>query len=234
MGRALTGTRQSGRGRTSAKGGNLRVALFGSDTLCRVCLRLLLREQLGDVEVIDMVGAEGAAREAPQGRKVDVAIYSTICPTGVQSTSLKEIMDRLPGVPIAIHTAAADPEILQRFVLEGAAGIISSKASSDVATAALKLVAAGGRYIPPDLLQRPARAPREQLNDVGLRGRFGQLTRREAQVLELIAKGLSNKEVAKQLGLAEATVKIHVRSILKKMKVKNRTQLALLVARLEA
>ena len=181
-----------------------------------------------------MAGGEGAARQPAQGRKFDVAIYSTICPTGVQSTSLKEIADRLPGVPIAIHTAASQPETLQRFVLEGAAGIISSKASSDVAAAALKLVAAGGRYIPSDLLQRPASRPHEPSNNAALRGALAQLTRREAQVLELIAKGLSNKEAAQQLDLAEATVKIHVRSILKKMKAKNRTQLALLVARLGA
>jgi DNA-binding NarL/FixJ family response regulator len=152
----------------------------------------------------------------------------------LEPSGLKDVSDLFPGVPIAVHTAGCDSDALQYLVDQGAAGIIPASASAEVAMAALRLVAAGGRYVPSDLLQRPARRPQGPLNNAALRSAFGQLTHREAQVLEFVAKGLSNKEAAQQLGLAEATVKIHVRSILKKMKVKNRTQLALAVVRLQS
>jgi DNA-binding NarL/FixJ family response regulator len=191
----------------------------------------LLKDRLGAVEVIDLASAEDAARFVSRGRKADAVLYTVICPQSLASPTLKEVSDLLPGIPIAAHTAGVDKEHVQGLVDQGAAGLISTDVSADVAMAALKLVAAGGRYIPPDLLQRPARPSQERMSTVALRTAFGQLTRREAQVLELVAKGLSNKEVAKQLGLAEATVKIHVRSTLRKMKAKNRTQLALLAVR---
>ena len=87
---------------------------------------------------------------------------------------------------------------------------------------ALRLVLAGGRYLPPALLAEAATTP-EVVGDGVTPAALG-LTERQQQVLHCLVQGLSNKEICRVLGLAEATVKIHVSAILKALRVTSRTQ----------
>jgi two-component system, NarL family, nitrate/nitrite response regulator NarL len=113
----------------------------------------------------------------------------------------------------------------------GARGYVSKSASESVLRHALGLVASGEVYLPGQVLTRWTERRREPLGRLAACGRKGAaavLTPRQCDVLTQIALGLSNKEIGRSLGLLESTVKVHVKTILKKLAASNRTQAAML------
>lgn len=117
------------------------------------------------------------------------------------------------GAPIVV-VSAAEPSAEVKGLLEaGARGYVHKRASSDELKAVLRFVLDGGTHVPPALLAVPSPAA-------------DGLTGRQREVLRLLAKGLSNKEIADQLGIAEATVRVHVSTVLRVLGVENRTQAA--------
>lgn len=212
----------------------LRIAFLGGPMLCRACLRGLVRETLAEAEVIEAADIETILDLAAKGRKSDVVLRTALALDDSEVLAIRDLAQALSGIPLAVHTASEDAIALRSIVEFGVAGVIPTCVSTDVMGAALRLVAAGGTYLPANIFSRGAPASRGPVSREA--GRFGldRLTRRESQVFDLIAEGVPNKEVAKELGMAEATVKIHVHNILKKLKVRNRTQLAHMAARLRA
>jgi DNA-binding NarL/FixJ family response regulator len=115
----------------------------------------------------------------------------------------------------------------------GAMGFIPKSANNAVMLSALRLVLSGGRYVPPELLNA---VPGSALPDVNSSAPKSPaelgLTERQLDVLALMAQGKSNKQSCRELGLAEATVKIHVTAILRTLKVASRAQAIVAVNRL--
>ena len=127
-------------------------------------------------------------------------------------------------------------EDVRQSIEAGAVGYIPKSSDPEILVNALKLVLSGGVYLPPNVLGSvdPAIGAAEVIGDE-LQGeptddQFARLTPRQREVLALMAQGKSNKEIAKELGLAAGTVKIHVSSIFKALKVSNRTR-AVIAAR---
>ncbi len=120
----------------------------------------------------------------------------------------------------------ADRDGARQCLSEGADGIIPRDADRGIVLAATRLVLAGGRYLPPEIF-----APdRDSLDLDPLVDGVAKypLTPRQRTVLGLVARGLSNKQIAHELSIAEGTVKLHVNAILKALGVSNRTAAALL------
>ena len=125
-----------------------------------------------------------------------------------------EGFDRLraahPGLPIAIMSGAARPDEIRAALARGAAGFLPKTLSGTELVAAVSQMLAGGTYVPPGLADEA-----EPL---------ANFTRRERDVLALLLKGLSNKEIARVLTVEEVTVKLHVRGLCRNLEAKNRTQ----------
>lgn len=204
----------------------LQVVLVGGGTLCRFCLRLLFEKLVDSAEVVETADIAAITDLVAQGRKIDVIVYTAVSVRDTDLSAIRELSRALPKIPIAIHTDSEDSAVLESVVAQGVTGIIPTSFCADKAVAAVQLVAAGGAYIPSTLLQGVVK----NAGDVRVAGarqkKRGRLTSRETDVFELIATGLPNKEVARRLGLAESTVKIHVQSIFKKLNVRNRAELA--------
>jgi len=214
------------------RGRPLRAMLVGGPSLCRYCLRALLNEFVGGATVIEPDCGASLSDMAAQARTCDVVLYSALCTRDNGVRFLKDLAEAAPEIPIAVHTDNEDPDYLARLIAHGVAGIIPATLTADVAAAALRLVAAGGTYYPSRMLQDVvARRKSGGLSPARAKGGAG-LTQRESEVLDLIVQGMPNKAVAQELGLAEATVKIHVQNLFKKLKVKNRTQAAYRAAQL--
>jgi DNA-binding NarL/FixJ family response regulator len=211
--------------------GRMRMILVGRRALCRNCLGLLVGRNWPEIEVVEIEESDILAGRA-ETPKADLIMYTSVCAEGADRRTFAELRRQFPGTPIVVHTDTDDPEILGGLMEQGIAGIVPTGLSPDVAVAALRLVAAGGAYVPPNLLglgpSGSRRAPAEPPS------RRNSLTRRENEVFDLIARGMPNKEIAQRLGLAEATVKIHVQNIFKKLNVKNRTQLAYVASQIDA
>ena len=144
--------------------------------------------------------------------------------------ALHKIHETLPDVPIIILSAVFDREIVQKTIDIGAAGYIPKTSSNAVILSAVNLVLSGGVYIPVELLKDTAEDEFDMLKQVekvsenqDIKDKVKVLSQRQVEVLKLIAKGQSNKQIAYELGLTEGTIKLHVTAILKLLNVYNRT-----------
>jgi DNA-binding NarL/FixJ family response regulator len=145
-----------------------------------------------------------------------------------------------PTLPLVVLSALDDPGTVKAVLAGGALGFIPKSSPHKVMVQALRLVLAGGRYLPPELMPElagddwasvPAPAARPGTAGGASAETLG-LTGRQQQVLALLAQGKSNKQICRVLGLAEATVKVHVSAVLKALKVTSRTQAIVMVNRL--
>jgi DNA-binding NarL/FixJ family response regulator len=127
--------------------------------------------------------------------------------------SLLAFRGHFPSVPVVIFSSDDDPAGIHAALAEGAAGYIPKSTPPELIVTALKLVAQGGRYIPPQALQLTSCAPAQ-----------ASLTARQKDVLRLIVRGCSNRRIAEELVVSENTVKQHVNGVFRALGACNRTQ----------
>jgi len=156
-----------------------------------------------------------------QASQLDLILLDQILPDGHGIDFLIEIKTMFPSTTIAIMSACDDTELMQQALHAGAHGFIPKVIPTPIFLTAIKLILAGGTYIHPDLYDRTL--PSQTAKKYG----GSTLTKRQQEVLNLICDGLSNKLIAYQLNITEATVKAHITVILKHYAVSSRFQLLL-------
>ncbi|MBY5931706.1 response regulator transcription factor [Tateyamaria omphalii] len=125
-----------------------------------------------------------------------------------------------PATKVVLMSGVANKDVANAAMAQGADGFIPKRLAAKSMVNAIKFVLAGERYFPFDFAEpKQAETPT---------GQFADLSEREMQTLEQLCIGLSNKEIARNLGVQEVTVKLHVKNLLAKLNVSNRTQAALL------
>ena len=172
-------------------------------------------------------GGEGALEFLEQ-EAVDVVLLDLQMPKMDGIETAGRILERHPETRVLMLTSFGNWERVYQALKTGASGYVLKDAEPEELAAAIRAVSAGGNYlgaqVASQLLQQlDAEVKEEKPPDRGI----DPLTEREAEVLALIAKGLSNREIADQLYVSEKTVKTHVANILQKLNVKSRTQAAL-------
>jgi two-component system nitrate/nitrite response regulator NarL len=151
------------------------------------------------------------------------------------SSAIAATRSRLPEMPVAVLSEEEDAETIVEAVEGGLSGYVPMSLELGPLARALIFVAAGGTFVPAELLltsfrvpaahDLPAATPADVPTPAAMRNR---LTPREIVVLVLVGQGQSNKQIARELNLSEATAKVHVRHIMRKLGAVNRTQVALL------
>jgi DNA-binding NarL/FixJ family response regulator len=146
----------------------------------------------------------------------DLILLDLNLPGAVGLSCLSALRALVPTAPIVVVSAVDDPRIMQDVIVGGAMAFVPKSASGQVLINALRVIVAGGTYMPTDAIaalrdSEPAPASRE-------------LTLRQRRVLELLATGMSNKQIARDLAISEITVKAHVSAIFRKLGVCNRVQ----------
>lgn len=212
----------------------MKVLIADDHTLFRRGLRLLLSKLYDDIEVVEAADADGALRIAEEQADLDLVLCDLAMPGMEQLKGLQALARHLSKAPIVILSAISNPDDIVRTIESGARGYILKSASDEMLKHALSLVLAGETYIPSDaFLDRQRRwvggsgnPPLRLPSDNPL----STLTPRQRDVLTLLMGGQSNKEIARNLGLLESTVKAHVKIILSKLNVANRTQAAMVAA----
>lgn len=176
-------------------------------------------------------GLEIAARDA----EPDLVLLDLNLPGLSGIPALKRWRSRFPAVPVVVLSALDDQPTVLAAINAGAAGYITKSSSNDVMREALRLVLAGGKYLPPEVLAprpsavtSPSKSQPRAISDAAAAG----LTERQVAVLRLIARGAPNKVICRELGLAERTAKAHVTAVLRFLNVSSRTQAALEALRL--
>jgi two-component system nitrate/nitrite response regulator NarL len=177
-------------------------------------------------EVVATCSNGKAALQAILESKPDLAVLDVSMPgcTGVEV--LAAVGDLSLGTRIILLTASAGDHEIVEAVARGAYGLMLKDTAADTLLECMKSVSVGRRWLPLDLVE--AAVKREE----GKRAKTSQLdnalTSREREIVALVAEGQSNKEIARQLGLTDGTVKIHLHNIYRKLEVTNRTSLTAL------
>jgi DNA-binding NarL/FixJ family response regulator len=204
----------------------IRVVLVDDQTLVRQGIRSLL-ELAGDVAIVAEAsdGDEGIAvirRERP-----DVVLLDLRMPKkgGVEVLRVLQATNALP--PTIVLTTFDDDEALLDAVRAGAKGYLLKDVSLERLTEAIRAVAAGDSVIQPAITERVLRGLEHVRRDFDALSPPDPLTKRELEILRLMAGGYSNREIAEALGTAEGTVKNHASSILSKLGVRDRTRAVL-------
>lgn len=122
-----------------------------------------------------------------------------------------------PDTPIAVLSGSIDPSDVSQALAHGAAGYIPKTTAGTTLVNALQIILAGEIYVPPALMSAQASRGKSEARSV-------PLAERQMDVLKALAEGLTNKEIARRLGIAEITVKVHLQSIYRKLGVSNRTE----------
>ena len=214
----------------------MKILVADDHPLVREALSGVCRELDGGVSVVEAMDGDGARHMTAEHSDLDLVLLD-ICLPGVRGLELFDELRRdHPALPLVALSALDDPATVKAVLAGGALGFIPKSSSHQVMVNALRLVLSGGRYLPPELMADEwASAPMRPASP-GTRGAVPVealgLTGRQRQVLALIAQGKSNKLICRELGLAEATVKIHVSAVLKALKVKSRTQAVVMINRL--
>jgi DNA-binding NarL/FixJ family response regulator len=218
----------------------VKILVADDHPLLREALLPVLREVEGGVTPIEAADGEAVRRLAAEHPDFDLVLLD-ICLPGVRGLDLFEDLRRdYPALPLVVLSALDDPGTVKAVLAKGALGFIPKSSPHQVMVQALRLVLAGGRYLPPELMPelagedwaaRPSRAASPGTPAAVSVVTLG-LTERQQQVLALMAQGKSNKQICRDLGLAEATVKIHVSAVLKALKVTSRTQAVVAINRL--
>jgi DNA-binding NarL/FixJ family response regulator len=133
-----------------------------------------------------------------------------------------------PGLPIIVVSAHEEAAVIRRAIAHGASGYIPKSASIETIVEALRRVVDGDLWIPPAAHGTAVL----KADEAGAAAHVAQLTPQQLRVLNMIAEGLLNKQIAYELGVSEATVKAHMTAIMRKLGVSNRTQVALLASHL--
>lgn len=173
-------------------------------------------------EASDSVGAFECIKNNPQ---IDLVLLDLKIPGNERMSTLKNIVAHFPLIPVVILSASQSRADIKSALDCGAMGFIPKDSSSSAVVNAIRLVLSGNIYLPPIFMQDVA------VNSEGVSANSA-LTDRQVDVISLMARGMSNKEIASDLELAEATVKMHITNIMRILEVSNRTQAVLKAERL--
>lgn len=180
-----------------------------------------------DLEVAGEAGSVGEALRRIEAVAPDVAVLDVRLPDGDGIDLCREVRSRHPQINCLILTAYDDDEALRTAALAGASGYVLKDVRSTALLDAIRAAAAGKTVQSSRSLRAAAQslAPAQPAPASGIDDAAG-LSYRERQVLDLIAEGLTNREIGERLGLAEKTVKNYVSGLLAKLGMERRTQAA--------
>jgi two-component system nitrate/nitrite response regulator NarL len=210
-------------------------------TTIPICANALLRAGIGHIlagtPFVVAEWASGATTSLPAltGEEASLILIHESRPSGELAEAVQRLKAQSPSARVVILADDPAPQAVIELCRAGLDGVCTTGMPRDVMIKALELVMLGETFLPGALglavLEQAFRSPRsapgafvspEPANDFAAH----KLTGREAQILHCLTQGASNKAIARELDLAEATVKVHVKAILRKVKAANRTQAA--------
>lgn len=195
------------------------------NTLESVYSDLLIAEATDGGQVLEVV---------ENNPDLDLILLDYFMPGTDGFSLITTLCDRFPSIPVIVISAADDPVLMHKVFDRGVAGFIPKATGQELIVRAIQLVLSGGTYLPPELMEIGSAFDHEatareipvdrSITLAESSDMFSMLTQRQQEVLHLLAKGETNKDISRHLNVSENTVKVHVTAILKALGVSNRTQ----------
>lgn len=209
----------------------IRVLIAEDHPLFRAALRHVIEGLFAERQIFE-AGSLDEALALVTGRDLDldVIMLDLRMPGSEGFSGLIALRSAVPDVPIIVVSASSSPEIMRDAIVYGAAGFIPKSFCKDEIADGVRRVINSEVFLPADTSDASERADWR----APLRDRMATLTQGELRVLQLVACGKSNKIIAYELGIKESTVKAHITSILRKLRVHSRTQAVIAARELDA
>ncbi len=213
---------------TSGEQKQISVFLLDDHELVRRGLKDLLAAE-PDIDVIGEAATAAAALSRIPALRPDVAVLDVRLPDGDGVSVCREIRSRVPGTACLMLTSFGDDQALVGAIMAGAAGYVLKQTCGSDLVSAVRTVAAGQSTLDAHAAQTVMERLRDRMTGTDP---LAALTEQEKRVLELIGEGLTNRQIAERLFLAEKTAKNYVSSLLAKLGMERRAQAAAFAARL--
>jgi two-component system NarL family response regulator len=221
------GERSSGSGTGPGRGGTepIRVLVVDDHALFRRGLEMVLKQE-ADIEVVGEAGDGAEAVELAAQLLPDIVLMDVRMPRRSGIEACTAIKDVVPSAKIVMLTISDDEADLYDAIKAGASGYLLKEISIDEVAAAIRSVAGGQSLISPSMASKLLTefATMIKKGDERQQVPAPRLTDRELEVLKLVARGLNNRDVAKELFISENTVKNHIRNILEKLQLHSRME----------
>jgi len=208
-----------------------RVVIADDHPLFRNALKLALDACVDSADVLEAENLEQTQKILGGGDDIDLLLLDLHMPGSNGLTGLVGIRCEFPEVAVVVISANENPGVIRRALDHGAAGFIPKSSGLEVLTEAVTAVLDCRTWVPAHLHRSVAAM--EEDGDRDLAARISLLTPQQFRVLQMVAEGQLNKQIADRLGIQERTVKAHMSEIFAKLEVRNRTQAGVAFRRLE-
>lgn len=205
---------------TSPPAGLSVVLTVDDHPLIRSALREVLCSIAPHIELIEASDPEEGLAALGRRPEIDLVFLDLHFSGHSGLAFIERFRSAAPAVPLIVYTMHEDGPTLRQALALGAAGIVPKTHSPQLLQRAVGLVMAGGTYVPPELARQIAAQPGDAQARLGL-------SPQQWKILELLAQGLPNKEIARRLGIASSTVKNQLTVVFDQLGVSNRTQAAI-------
>ena len=201
-----------------------RVLIADDHPLYCDALRAIVPQACAGADIGEAGSQEEVLAAVAGGPGFDLVLLDLNLPGATGLSCLYALRAAIPATPIVVVSAVDDPKIMHEVIMGGASAFVPKSAPGQVLINALRVTLAGGTYMPAGVVEALRDSDRTSPNQ--------DLTLRQRRVLELVATGLSNKQIARTLEISEITVKAHVSAIFRKLGVSNRVQAGIEARRL--
>ncbi len=193
----------------------MKILIIDDHSLYRDGLRFNLALLMPDAQVFDAENMTQALEKLKQNNDINLILANWDMPDIKWKDGIKTIKENSKNSQIGVIASSSENNDIKKILNMGLCCFLPKNIDAKVLNSALGLVLNGGTYFPPTLLK-------QQSNNTSLNGKH--LTNRQTEVLQYLAQGLSNKQIAYQMNVSEATVKLHINALLRAVGATNRTQ----------
>lgn len=210
----------------------MKILLADDHPLVREGLKLLLQRLDTNVFIIEAHDYPEALQKVAEHTDLDLVVLDRCMPGMDGHGGLRVLREHIPDTPIVVLSASENPAHAWESLESGARGYIPKSCGKEIMLSALQLVLSGGTYLPTTLLNQQPLSPAAKFSHRGAASVPGVegtaqalgLTLRQLEVLAFLIRGKTNKKIAQELNITEATVSAHVNAIFKALNVNNRTE----------
>jgi len=212
----------------------MKVLIADDHPIFRTSLRQVITDIADDVAVVEAADFDEAIGIVTASKDFDLVLVDLMMPGKDPFDGVQALVRAVPEVPVVVVSAIENRRDAVQTINLGAMGYIPKTSHGEEIVKMLKVVLDGGLCLPRNMsLTAPSSAPRPAIEYERLATNelLSGLTKRQLQVLALLAQGKSNVEIAEDLGVSDKTIRFYISAILKTLKVRNRTQAALIAAK---
>jgi DNA-binding NarL/FixJ family response regulator len=208
----------------------MREILIADDhPLFRDALKRALTQAVPDARLFDADSVSALQTLIEAHPEAELLLLDLHMPGANGFSALAHVRGQQPGLPVVMVSAQEDVRVIRRAIGHGASGYIPKSASVETIVTAVRRVLDGDVWLPPHLADTAGTLDSAEASAAA---RIAELTPQQFRVLGMIAEGLLNKQIAYELKVSEATIKAHMTAIMRKLRVNNRTQVALIARQL--